>query len=383
MAGTMNNNLCGGYCRGLRRDDARRKSMRIQHRPGYFLCCLLLLACVGCSATGGDIVRIISVSDNASAPRLKDADRAMLEEIKKTSSGNNGAGAGLSSVITDKARNLSIAEYLRQYPDASGAGAGEYTAGAYDVLSITVYDEQNLSSPALRVSVDGNISFPLIGRLKVDGLTTAQIEALITRKLAENQILLNAHVAVRIAEYNSKWFLVMGTVQKPGSYPLAVNERVLDAISKAGGMPQGANGTSRKAKLVRTVHAGAAQEEQLVIDIDLQSMQQGASRQGNLFLQDKDMLFIPMPENYYILGEVKKPGAYPLDERDITLVEGIGLAGGFTNIAARNSTRIIRSENGQQKIIRVRVDAITDSGRQLREIILQPNDIIIVPESFF
>ena len=357
--------------------------MRIKKRPGYFFCCLLLLAIAGCSATGGDIVKISSVPENVSEPRLKAADRAMLEEIQKNSSENKGAGAGLNSVITDKARNLSIAAYLRQYPDAGGAGAGEYTVGAYDVLDITVYDEQDFSSPALRVSVDGYISFPLIGRLKVKGLTTAQIEALITRKLGEGQILLNAHVAVRIADYNSKWFMVMGTVEKSGSYPLAENERVLDAISKAGGIPQGINGASRKAKLVRTVHAGTAQEEQLVIDIDLQSMQQGTDRQANLFLQDKDTLFIHMPENFYILGEVKRPGAYPLSESDITLVEGIGLAGGFTNIAARNSTRIIRTENGRQKIIQVRVDAITDSGRQLREIILQPNDIIIVPESFF
>ena len=357
--------------------------MRIQNRPGYFFCCLLLLALSGCSATGGDIVKISSVPENASESGLKAADRARLEEIQKTSSENNGAGTGLSSVITDKARNLTIAEYLRQYPNASGAGAGEYTVGPHDVLSITVYDEQDFSSPALRVSVDGYISFPLIGRIKVNGLTTAQIEALITRRLGEGQILLNAHVAVRIAECNSKRYLVMGSVQSPGSYPLAENERVLDAISKANGITKGEKGASRKAKIVRTVHAGTAQEEQLVIDLDLQSMQQGTSRQANIFMQDKDTLFIPMPEKFYILGEVKRPGDYPLSESDITLIEGIGLAGGFTNIAARNSTRIIRSENGQQKIIRVRVDAITDSGRQLREIILQPNDIIIVPQSFF
>jgi polysaccharide biosynthesis/export protein len=357
--------------------------MKLQHRPLCFFCCLLLLASAGCSAIGGDIVKITSVPENGSEPGLKAADRARLEEIQKTSSGNKGAGDGLNSVLTDKARNLSIAEYLGQYPDAGGAGAGEYTVGGYDVLNITVYDEQDFSSPALRISVDGYISFPLIGRLKVNGLTTAQIESLITRKLAENQILLNAHVAVRIVECNSKRFLVMGTVQNPGSYPLVENERVLDAISKAGGIPQTEKGAGRKAKIVRTVHAGTAQEEQLVIDLDLQSMQKGTGRQANIFMQDKDTLFIPMPENFYILGEVKKPGAYPMAESDITLVEGIGLAGGFTNIAARNSTRIIRTENGRQKIIQVRVDAITDSGRQLREIILQPNDIIIVPQSFF
>jgi len=356
--------------------------MRLHHRPGYFFCCLLLAACAGCSTLGGDIVKITSVPEHAAAPTLKDADRAMLEKIQKMSSGNSGSEAGLGRVITDKARNLTTAEYLRQYPASGRAGAGEYTVGAHDVLSITVYDEQDLSCPSLRVSADGYISFPLLGRLKVDGLTTAELEALITRRLAAGSILLNANVAVQITEFNSKWYLVLGSVQTPGNYPLAANERVLNALSKAGGTRL-SQGSARKAKIVRTVHAGTAQEAQLVIDIDLQSMLQGTSQQANLFLQDKDTLFISMPENFYILGEVKKPGAYPLLDRDITLIEGIGIAGGFTNIAARNSTRIIRTENGMQKIIEVRVDAITDSGLQLREMILQPNDIIIVPESFF
>ena len=60
--------------------------MRIKDRSGYFFCCLLLLAIAGCSATGGDIVKISSVSENVSEPRLKAADRAMLEEIQKNSS---------------------------------------------------------------------------------------------------------------------------------------------------------------------------------------------------------------------------------------------------------------------------------------------------------
>jgi len=352
------------------------------HKPVYFLCCLLLAAWAGCSVKGGDSVRIVTKPEQAAAPRLKEADRAMLEELKKTSSGGN-ADAGLSSLIKDTARTMTMAEYLSRYPAAAGAGAGEYAVGPYDVLGITVYDEPDLSSPALRIAADGYIAFPLIGRLKVDGLTTAQIEALITRKLAQGQILLDAHVAVMITECNSAWFLVLGAVANPGSYPLAANERVLNALSKAGGISQEQKGAGRKAKIVRTLNAKTPQEQQLIIHFDLQSVLQGTDRNANIFLANRDTLFISMPENFYILGEVKKPGAYPLAERDISIVEAIGIAGGFTNIAARNSTRIIRGGNGQEKIIEVKVDAITDSGLQLREIILQPNDIIIVPESFF
>ena len=64
-------------------------------------------------------------------------------------------------------------------------------------------------------------------------------------------------------------------------------------------------------------------------------------------------------------------------------MEAIGMAGGFTPIAARNRTRIIRVENGVEKIIEVKVDAITGAGRKIQDVIIQPHDVIVVPESFF
>ena len=68
---------------------------------------------------------------------------------------------------------------------------------------------------------------------------------------------------------------------------------------------------------------------------------------------------------------------------DITLVEAISMAGGFTKIAARNRTRIVRMEDGIEKIIVVKVDAITRAGKKGQDILLRPGDVIVVPESFF
>ena len=59
------------------------------------------------------------------------------------------------------------------------------------------------------------------------------------------------------------------------------------------------------------------------------------------------------------------------------------MAGGFTLIAARNKTRIIRVENGVEKIIQVKVDAITGAGKKIQDVVIRPDDIIFVPESFF
>ncbi|NVM20671.1 MAG: hypothetical protein HWN68_02685 [Desulfobacterales bacterium] len=59
------------------------------------------------------------------------------------------------------------------------------------------------------------------------------------------------------------------------------------------------------------------------------------------------------------------------------------MAGGFTPIAARNRTRIIRVENGVEKVIEVKVDAITSAGKKIQDVIIRADDVIVVPESFF
>ena len=352
---------------------------------GYFLLCCtiaLQLCIAGCSATGSDIVKVINTSSEKSTlTGLKDADRAMLEEIKRTSAGKDGSDTAMRGVITGKTRNLTVAEYLQLHPETDGKSSRDYIVGGNDVLSIKVYEEGDLSKDSVRVSADGYISFPLISRLKVDGLSTAEIGELISRKLAEGQYLLNAHVSVVVTEYNSKQFMVLGAVTAPGSYPLTAHERILNAISKAGGIKE--TGAGKRAKVVHTENPGTAREEQIVIDVDLQGILRGTDQHANLLLYDKDTLFITTAESFYIIGQVNKPGPYPLIDRELTLVEGIGIAGGFTNIAARNSTRIIRIENGQENVLEVKVDDITRAGKKIREVIIQPNDIIIVPESFF
>ena len=84
-----------------------------------------------------------------------------------------------------------------------------------------------------------------------------------------------------------------------------------------------------------------------------------------------------------LIGEVRNPGAYAFTKKDITIVEAISMAGGFTRIAARNKTRIVRVENNAEKIYDVNVDAITKAGKMIQAVPVKSNDLIVVPESFF
>ena len=86
----------------------------------------------------------------------------------------------------------------------------------------------------------------------------------------------------------------------------------------------------------------------------------------------------------YVLGEVKKPGAIQLPaERRLTVLEAITLAGGFTDLAAPDRTKVLRNANGQNQNISVEISRITKQGDKSADIFLEPNDTVYVPQSFF
>ena len=347
----------------------------------------LAVCIVAACVTTGDVVKVEVVKEDAYKD-LKESERTALEEIRKSSAAEK-VDSKLTNFI-DKTLQLSVTEYLEKYPEASAQVSKNYRVGGYDVLNILIYEEEDLSRNALQVSADGYITFPLIGQIEVDNLTTAEIGKLIASKLAQGQFLLDAHVSVMVADYKSKRVLVLGTVNNPGSYALQARERVLDALSKAGGISRrtGISGKSsgsagKKGLIIRTQNPDTPQESKIVININLKGLLEDGDQIANLYMQDKDVLFIPAAENFYIIGQIKEPGSFALTDREITLVEAISRAGGFTPIAARNRVRIIRVEKGVEKIITVNVDAITDAGKKIQDVIIQPNDVIVVPESFF
>ena len=349
--------------------------MKILFRYTLILAALLL---VGACTSGKDVVRVIEVQTDGDTG-LTEKEIARLAEIKAAEKSENN-GHELKDVIQGT-RNYSVMEYIATHPDVDGPIANDYRVGGYDVLDITVYEEEDLSRKEVRISADGYITFPLVGRIKVAGLTTSEIENLIAVKLAQGQLIIDAHVSVAVSDYKSKHFMALGPVNSPGSYPLKARERVVDAISMAGGIDFSRSGS--ELMIIRTENPDTQQERKVVIRIDIQALLYQGDQNLNLRLMDRDLVYIPKAEKFYLIGQVKNPGSFFYTDKDITLVEAIIMAGGFTKIAARNRTRIVRMEDGKEKIITVKVDAITKSGKKAQDILIQPEDIIVVPESYF
>lgn len=303
----------------------------------------------------------------------------IVKEIREKQYDSPTMDPGLQADLENSSR-ISVQDYVQEF-GFSAVGDREYRIGGNDVLSVTIYEEEDLSRDAVTVATDGSITFPLIGRVQVGGKTPAQIEDVISRALSSQGYLVTPHVSVNVKEFRSRNVVALGTVRNPGRYSLQSQETLLDILSRAGGVDFSTGGS--KATIMRTEVDNVGRKRNLAITLNIKRLFGGEDQFANLPLRNEDVIFIPPAEKVYIMGEVTKPGEYVIEDRGATVIEGIGMAGGFTRIAAPNRTTIIRMENGQERIITIPVEDITRNGLKSSDISLRDKDIIIVPESYF
>ena len=116
--------------------------------------------------------------------------------------------------------------------------AEEYQLGPGDLLSISVFGEDDLSLKEVRVSTKGSISFPLLGEINVQNITPQELEVLLTNKLLDGY-LKKPEISISVMEYRP--FYVHGEVKKPGGYPYISNLTIEKAIVLAGGLTERAS----------------------------------------------------------------------------------------------------------------------------------------------
>lgn len=127
-----------------------------------------------------------------------------------------------------------------------GADLSTYKLGAGDLITIRVQGEDDLKREKIRLSDAGTISFPVLGEVRVRGMTVGELEEAITKGL-KGRYLLDPQVTISIDEYRN--FFVNGYVEKPGGYPYMPGLTVRKAISIAGGFKERAS--REKLNLIR------------------------------------------------------------------------------------------------------------------------------------
>lgn len=243
----------------------------------------------------------------------------------------------------------------------------DYIIGSPDVLSITVWNQTDLSG-RYTVEIDGTFTFPLIGRVRASGLTLREFELELNRLLADGFVRY-PQVTIGVAESRQRVFVV-GEVRQPGTYLLTSDMRLIEALAEAGSALASASG---EAVVVRSNAADGpvllGDENARVIRVDLRALQSGATQ--NVLLRDGDTIFLPPAEIAYVFGQVRNPSSYPI-HTDTTVLQLLSLAGGVTDFGATNRIKIMRLVEGEQEEIKVKLNDP-----------VQPGDTIIVPERFF
>jgi len=164
---------------------------------------------------------------------------------------------------------------------------------------------------------------------------------------------------------------ILGAVEQPGVYYIKEKELSLsDALVFLSG------GTTKEANLaeIKVVRKESDQDEEYILDLDTQ---------GTAFiLQSQDRIIVPVYGKISIFGQVKSPGRYPYS-KGTTAVDAIAMAGGFTTVASQNAVKVIREKDGKKETLKVPVGYILKTGNVSRDVELEEEDTIVVPESWF
>lgn len=249
----------------------------------------------------------------------------------------------------------------------------EYAIGAKDLLQISVFDVPELNI-TVRVSEDGSINLPLLGKVEVKGLTRFEVEKRIAALLEKNY-LKNPQVTVFIKEYLSKKVSVVGAVKNPGNYELIGRQTILEIISTAGGLTSDA---SDRIIVIRQLEEGNSTS----LVIQLEDLVLEGNPKYNIPLLPGDIINIPAVRfmSIYVFGQVKNPGLIKMSkDASATVMRAIAQAGGFTERASRTAVTVTRMEKGKEIKVKVNLRRIL-TGRE-NDYPLLDGDVIYVPES--
>lgn len=250
--------------------------------------------------------------------------------------------------------------------------AQEYTIGPRDVLSINVWSHGDLTKD-YPVDADGFVPFPLLGRVEANGLTTMEFAARL-KNLLGRDYLVDPQVIVTVRDYLSKKVHVLGEAERPGLYYLTAQSSLLEILSKAGGLSKAAG----KQLLLYRNHrssAAAAPTGNTILRLNLEKIQAGDATE-NIALQDEDTIFIPKARAYFVLGEVKAPGTFPLDKETVA-IEAVTLAGWFNDKAAPSAVKVTRRKpDGSLETLSLDMSGALPKDRNFR---IQDGDTILVP----
>jgi polysaccharide export outer membrane protein len=261
------------------------------------------------------------------------------------------------------------------------AGIPEYRIGAGDVLEISSYNGDKVTTTTVTVDSRGRISYSFLDHLTVEGLTSSQLDELVTSKLSA--YVRTPRISVLVKEFNSKSASIIGEFSslRNVSYGKGASGRInikgktslTDLIALGGGYTLDAN-----IKTVKLVRKGKSYL------INLYDIIEKGDEDQNVIIDEADVVNIPeLPtfgERVYVLGEVNSQGIYPLKEAQ-DLLAALALAGNTNRLAKEENTLIVRGyEPGKPPLVMMAdVKSLLRKADITQNVRLRDGDLVYVP----
>ncbi len=250
--------------------------------------------------------------------------------------------------------------------------------GPNDLIAISVYDAPELTR-TVRVSAEGMIRLPMVKKqIKAEGLMPAELESTIAAELKEEQLLVDPVVSITMSEYHSHPISIAGAVKNPITFQASSPVTLLDAITRAGGLDKDAG----LEILVSRTKKIPGEDKPLVLTqrIPVKGLIDAADPELNVVLVGGEEIRVPEIGKVFVVGMVKKPGAFPIqDSSETTVLQMLALAEGLLGVTGDQAFIYRREGNGSKNEIPVSLKSIMT--RKSPDVSLLANDILYIPEN--
>lgn len=212
--------------------------------------------------------------------------------------------------------------------------------GVGDLIEISVFGVPDLSTK-VRISGSGDVYLPLIDYVHVAALTTDEAQELIQKRLEDGGFVRGPHVSIFVDESASQAITLLGEVARPGPYPAIGERRLFDLISAAGGLTD-------KAGRNLTIERRGNPDQKIELQLSANLTE---DTQDNLDVFPGDTIIVSRAGIIYVVGDVKNPSGFRMEDNTLTVLKALALAGGNTRTSALSKTKILRqTPTGIQEI---------------------------------
>lgn len=248
--------------------------------------------------------------------------------------------------------------------------------GPDDLLGLTVYDSAELTRN-VRVGQDGTVRLPLLRqRLQVSGLWPAEVETVIAQALIREQVMVDPVVTVSVTEYRSRPIKVVGAVKHPITFQAFGDVTLLDAISRAEGLSDDAGPEILISKVQPGVDGKPAA---LVQRVPVKALIDAADPDMNLRLEGGEEIRIPDAGKIYVVGNVRKPGAFAIkDSAETSIMRLLALSEGLLPYSGKQAFIYRKETSGGKNEIPIDLERIIQ--RKSPDVTLIANDVLYIPD---